>query len=229
MRAIELGLSEGAVGGHVDSHGIFRPVYPTPDDILPYKLSTKRYALEIASNASQQMRDAVGLHLAAGRDDAEGLEAFIERFDSFCGIPLIPAIRNTKTKKVFTGGVLHGGPMSQHPELSQVIVAFGDYVDPVEVGWQHFDGRYFTREEACVVAKSLTGVTMNDHRLISGEEWIPNLKDDEDAEIFGEHMHEHGLHNARTRVQIFTKMNKHIEHTRLLKIAIKIYERINKR
>ena len=92
-------------------------------------------------------------------------------------------------------------------------------------GFLHDDGRFFDRQQAAMVGLNLTGFMLNEEKMISGEEWIPHLKDKDDAIDFGNRMHFKGLYIAKQRVDVFKSLRKHLEYVELLQTAIEICER----
>ena len=236
LRAIDLGLSGEAVGGHIDGRGLFLPVYEPPEHVLTFKILTKEYGLKLAASGSHRMRWAIGKLIDTGRDDQEGLMAYADRFDSFCNIGIIPAIRNSITGEIFAGVEMHGELTARHPELA---VSAPDCIadgsirpTPVEVGWSTIDmNQFLTRDQANDYSKNVTGFATS-RRLISGEEWFSNLKTMEDAEYLGNHWHTHGYSHSMSRVKVFESKGIHPEYVELLKHAQSIYttrKKINKR
>jgi len=233
LRAFERGISEGLIGGHVDRRGVFCPVYRTPEDAWPFKVSTREYGIELANGGDWIRRWGAGDLVKAGRDDSDGLQAYIDRWDSFCHIGLTPAIKNVETGEVFCGVELHGELTAQHPELFNgriVEVADGStYPKQLEVGWAEIDTwRYLTREQAREYSIGATGYATSTN-LISGEEWFMKLETAEDAKYLGRHWHRHGFYHAKNRSNIFKNRGINLDHVALLGIAITEYELEKKR
>ena len=233
MRAFERGISEGLIGGHIDRRGVFCPVYRTPEDAWPFKVSTREYGIELANSGDWIKRWAAGDLVKAGRDDSDGLQAYIDRWDSFCNIGLTPAIKNVETGEVFCGVELHGELSAQHPELSysrKTEVADGSITPGhLSVGWAEVETkRYISREQAREYSISVTGYATSTN-LISGEEWFIKLETTEDAKYLGRHWHRHGFYHAKNRSNIFKNRGINLDYVALLETAITEYELEKKR
>ena len=94
------------------------------------------------------------------------------------------------------------------------------HIDGQEPGFLHDDGRFLSREQAANLVQYLTGYTINEHQLISGEEWIPRLDDDNQARLWAARMHPRAVSIVRLRINIFNARRKHQGHVRLLKLAL---------
>lgn len=226
LEAIGLGVENGMDSGYLNDDGAFKPTYPKPSDFLPKKIKGKRHAIAMADRASWAMRDAAVSLIRSGRDDDEFLKIFVDRMNSLCHLPMMPAIRNTDSGEVFSGALLHTRIKPMYPNLvpASTLDRYSGPVSPAELGWVHFDGRFLTKAQAAYIATSLTGVTIDPHRFVAGEEWIPRLDSEEDAIYLGMHFHFRGRHSAKQRIKIFDSIKKYRKHCKLLKIALDVFQ-----
>ena len=219
LKAIEMGHHYGLVSGNVNAKGKFLPMYPKDEELIP-KIITKRNAIEFAHNCSKRQRDAC----ERLSKDKPILKLVVERWDTLRRLPLIVAAKRLDNGYIYADGVSHGEVVKFHPDITFVETA-SDTHQLAIAGFLHDDGRFLTREQAAVVAKSLTGVLLNEEKMISGEEWIPRLEDEDDAIDYSEKMHMKGLAIARQRIDVFTSLKKHQNHVKLLTLATILCER----
>jgi len=219
LEAMDMGLLDNLVSGHVNAKGEFCPMYPNDEDLIP-KIITKYDALEFAHSCSKDQRDACE-RLSS---NSPVLKIVVERWDTLRRLPLTVAAKRLDNNHIYTDGVSHGAIINFHPDITFVETAAGTHQLSI-AGFLHDDGRFLTRQQAAIVGMSLTGVLLNEEKMISGEEWIPHLEDEDDAKDFGNRMHFKGLAIARQRTDVLKSLRKHPEHIKLLTIAIEECER----
>jgi hypothetical protein len=95
------------------------------------------------------------------------------------------------------------------------------HIDGQEPGFLHDNGNFLSRVAARHFVHHLTGFTINEHELISGEEWIPTLKQESDAIEWAARMHPRAVSIVKMRINIFNARRKHQDHVRLLRLALK--------
>lgn len=220
LKAFEMGFHENLVAGHLNAKENFLPVYPKDEDIVP-KIKSKPEALEFAHLCSKTQRDACE---RLSKNGNKYFKIVVERWDTLRRLPMVVAAKRLDNNYIYTDGPSHGEIIRFHPDITFVETASHTHQLAI-AGFLHDDGRFLTREQAALVSKQLTGVVLNEGKMISGEEWIPHIEDENDAKDYGERMHFKGLGIAKQRIDIFTSLRKHSKHIKLLKIAIKICER----
>jgi len=219
LRAIDMGLDKNLVSGNVNAKGKFCSMHPTDEEIIP-KIKNEFRALEFAHSCSKGQRDAC----ERLSESNQLLKMVVERWDTLRRLPLIVAAKRLDNDYIYTDGASHGEIINFHPDITFVKTAADTHQLSI-AGFLHDDGRFFNRQQAAIVAINLTGVLLNEEKMISGEEWIPHLKDEDDAIDFGNRMHFKGLNIAKQRVDVFKSLRKHLEYVELLKVAIEICER----
>lgn len=218
MKAIDMG-EEKMVAGHLNSKEEFYPIYPKDEDLIP-TIDDKYDAVEFAHSCSKGQRDACE-RLSKGND---WFAFVVERWDSLRRLPLIAAVKRLDTGYIYFDRASHGGITLQHPDLTLVETASDTHKMAI-AGFLHEDGRFLDRIQSAKVVMSITGILLNEDSMLSGEEWIPVIKDEADALDLGQKMHLKGSIIARERINVFTSLKKHLDHVELLKIALKEYER----
>lgn len=212
FEAMEMGLERYAVVGHVDSKGIFRPIYPIDEELIP-NLKNENDAIKFAENCSKSERDACE-RLSTGNDL---LKVVVNRWDSLRRLPMVIGIKRLDSNYVYTDGAAHGTIVTRHPDITLVESA-SHWKQLAIAGFLHDDGMFLTREQAANVCLGLGGFPL-EKRLLSGEEWVPPLKDKDDAIDFGKKMHNKGYNQVIHKIRIFSYLKKNLEYVDLLKIA----------
>ncbi len=94
------------------------------------------------------------------------------------------------------------------------------HIEGQEHGFLHDDGRFLSRSRAANLVHKMGLFTINEHEMLSGEEWIPRLEDDRDAIQWAARMHPRAVSIVRLRINIFNARRIHRDHVRLLKLAL---------
>jgi len=220
LRAIEMELSNNLVAGHLNVKEHFLPIYPKDEDIIP-KIKHEVNALKFAHSCSMGQRNACE---RLSKNGNKFLKTVVKRWDSLRRLPLVVAAKRLDNDYIYTDGASHGEIINFHPDITFVKTAADTHQLSI-AGFLHDDGRFFDRQQAAMVGLNLTGFMLNEEKMISGEEWIPHLKDKDDAIDFGNRMHFKGLYIAKQRVDVFKSLRKHLEYVELLQTAIEICER----
>jgi hypothetical protein len=221
--AFEVNLERNAIVGHVNYEGVFKPIFPIDEEIVP-KLKCEKDALEFAESCSKGERDAC--ERLSEKNDL--LKLVVTRWDQLKRLPMVVASKRLDNNYIYLDGVAHGTNVLNHPDIT-----YTKTDDPHKTmaipGFLHDDGRFLSRQQAANVCVSLGGICM-ENRLLSGEEWIPPLNNEEQAEDFGKNMHYKAYGQIKQRSLVFKSLKKHSEHIKLLEVALEIYKReINRR
>ena len=219
LRAVEMGLQDNLTAGHLNAKGIFFPVYPTDEDLIP-KIDNEISAIEFAHSCSKGQRDACE-RLSNGN---HYFKFVVERWDSLKRLPMFCAVKRLDNGHIYLDVPAHGSTLRRHPELTFVETATDTHQLAI-AGFLHEDGRFLNRLQAAQVMTSITGITLNQEKMLSGEEWIPKLESEDDAVALGRRMHERATFIAKDRINVFTSLRKNEEHVEFLKIALKENER----
>ncbi len=220
LKAMETGEYEGLISGHLNAKNEFLAVYPKDEDIIP-KIKNKANALSFAYKCSKGQRDACE---RLSNNGNKILKIVVDVWDNLMRLPMVVAAKRLDNNYIYTDGASHGNIRNFHPDITFVETA-ADTHQLAIAGFLHDDGRFLTRQQAAMLCKHLTGVVLNEEKMLSGEEWIPKLKDEKDAENFGNRMHLKGFAIAKQRIHVFKSIRKNLDHVELLKIAIKTSER----
>lgn len=220
LKAIEMGVQDNLISGHLNAKDDFLPIYPQDEDLIP-KINSERVAIKFAHECSKSQRDACE---RLSKNGDEILKVVVERWNTLRRLPMIVAAKRLDNDHIYTDGASHGQIVGFHPDLTFVQSA-ADTHQMAIAGFLHDDGRFLTRQQAALVSKTLTGVVLNEEKMISGEEWIPHIEDEDDAIDYGNRMHFKGLAVAQQRIDVFTSLRKHKNHVKLLMIATRICER----
>lgn len=227
LRALESGYTGPLVSGFLDAKDRFTAMDPEPEYFFPFRIVTREYGIELASNGSYQGKWAAEALIEAGRDDQEGLKAYVEKFDSLKKLAIVPAIEAQKSGKVYYGARMHGELKAQHPELSKPRPLGDDsyILGGFNTGWFDLDRKVFiTFGQAAAYSESVTGYCTNIRRLVSGEEFITRIETPREAEDLGRNWHKHGYSHAKSRINVFKTRDINHKHIELLEIAIGEYE-----
>lgn len=219
LKALSIDIDHNLIAGNLNYMGDFFPMYPKDEDLIP-DIYSEKYALEFAHSCSKGQRDACERLIPKN----EFLKIVVERWDTLKRLPLTVAVKRGDNGHIYTEGSAHGAIGLNHPDLTFVKTAADTHVLST-AGFLHDDGRFLDRQQAAHVCLSLTGIVLNKEKMLSGEEWIPPLKNKEEALEFGQAMHERAKSLARQRIDAFTSLRKHPEHVEFLKIAVAEHER----
>jgi hypothetical protein len=142
----------------------------------------------------------------------------INRFYQLKRLPLTTAIWHTRRGEVFFDRNLHGMIQKLHyPDYGH-----GRHPD-VEYGFITDDGKWLTRTEASFRVKELGGIPFSMQSLMAGEEWVPMLKTESEAEELAGFLHHKGYEQAINKAQLFEHKGINLEYARLLRIATDKY------
>ena len=218
--AFEANLERDAVVGHVDYKGNFKPIFPIDEELIP-KLKNRIEALNFAESCSKGERDAC--ERLSKRDEL--LKVVFKRWDQLKRLPMVVASKRLDNNYIYLDGVSHGINVLNHPDITYTKID-NPHKTMAIPGFLHDDGRFLTREQAANVCRMLGGICIGD-RLLSGEEWIPPLNNEEEAKLFGRNMHIKAFRQITDRMRIFKALKKHLEHIKLLEVVVEIYQREN--
>ena len=135
---------------------------------------------------------------------------------------MVLAIKRLDNNYVYTDGCAHGVIIIKHPDITLVETA-AHWKQLAIAGFLHDDGMFLTREQAANVCLGLGGFPL-EKRLLSGEEWVPPLKDKDDAIDFGKKMHTRGYEQVIHKIRIFSYLKKNLEYVELLEVALEVYK-----
>ena len=217
LKAISMGLEDNLVSGHVNYEGKFRPMYSIDKEIIP-KIKSEEDAIKFADRCSKGERNAC----ERLTKNNKFLQIVVDRWDNLRRLPMIAAGKRLDNGYIYTDGVAHGSIKALHPDITFNKTA-ADTHQLCIAGFLHDDGRFFDRKQAAAVCLQITGIVLNEDSMISGEEWIPILKDKDDARDFGQRMHLKGYHHAINRIDMFRTLKKNLEHIYFLEIATREY------
>jgi len=218
LKAIRMGYKGTLVSGNLNYEGKFYPMYPIDEELIP-KLKSENDAIKFAEKCSKGERDACK-RLSSG-DDL--LKAVVTRWDSLRRLPMVVGAKRLDNNYIYTDGIAHGNFVTRHPDITFVKSA-AHWKQLAIAGFLHDDGRFLTREQAASVCMKLSAFPINKDKLISGEEWVPPLKNEGDAKDFGKRMHIKGRDQVSNKINIFKYLKKNLEYVKLLEVALNSYE-----
>jgi len=223
LKAIGMGFKDNLISGNLNYNHQFYPMNPTDEDLVP-KIENEKGAIKFGSECSKGERDACERLIHKN----ELLHIVVQRWDNLRRLPMVAAAKRLENGVIYTDAVAHGAIKNLHPDIT-----FSESISDTHflsiAGFLHDDGRFFDRRQAAQICLSLTGIALNKEKMVSGEEWIPLIKDRDDAIDFGQRMHMKGFHHAKERIDIFTSLKKHLDHVKLLRMALKEFKEQNKK
>lgn len=192
LNAVGSGIPAGALrAGWFGNDGSFKPFCLVPKDVITIP-SNDNDARVMGREWSRYQRNEA--EKIAG--DHPRLNTAIAEWDSLFKMPFVSAIRDKKTGRVYSEYVTHGTIIGLHPWIKK---------EDIEFGFLHDNGSFMGRRTAAAFLDAMAEINTGSWGLVSGQEFIPIIKSEEEIELYKNRLHFLGAAGISFRQNILEK------------------------